>query len=78
MPYAFPPALQALVGEQMASGKYASEDELLQSALHALAEEEQDLDPCANLWQSGVLAIPVFPSKMRRRLRGKHGPGKPT
>ena len=37
MPYAFPPELQALVGEQMASGKYASEDELLQSALHALA-----------------------------------------
>jgi putative addiction module CopG family antidote len=44
MPYPFPPDLQTLVGEQMASGKYASEDELLRSALRALAEEEQDLD----------------------------------
>ena len=42
MPYPFPPDLQTLVGEQMASGKYASEDELLRSALNALAEGEQD------------------------------------
>ena len=44
MLHPFPPDLQTLVREQMASGKYASEDELLRSALRALAEEEQDLD----------------------------------
>jgi Arc/MetJ-type ribon-helix-helix transcriptional regulator len=39
MPYPLPSDLRALVGEQMASGKYASEDELLRCALLALAEE---------------------------------------
>ena len=33
MPYSFPPDLNALVEEFMASGKYASEDDLLRSAL---------------------------------------------
>ena len=44
MPYPFPPDLQTLVGEQMVSGKYASYDDLLRSALRALAEEEEELD----------------------------------
>ena len=62
MPYPFPPALQALVGEQMASGKYASEDELLQSALQALAAEEQDLDAVRESlaeWRAGDPGVPL-------------------
>jgi putative addiction module CopG family antidote len=43
MQYPFPADLQALVGEQMKSGSYSSEDELLRDALRALAEEEEDL-----------------------------------
>ena len=57
MLYPFPPDLQTLVGEQMASGKYASEDELLRRALLALAEEEQDLDP--KLFQRAAFEIGI-------------------
>ncbi len=76
MSYKFPPALQTLVGEQMASGKYASEDELLLSALRALAEEEQDLAAVRESldeWRAGdpgVLLEDAFDA-----IRGRHGLG---
>lgn len=62
MPYPFPPDLQELVGEQMASGKYASEDELLRSAIHALVEEEQDqgaVREALNEWRAGDPGVPL-------------------
>ncbi len=74
MSYPFPHELQTLVGEQMASGKYASEDELLLSAVRALAEEEQDLDALRESldeWRAGdpgVLLEDAFDS-----IRGRHG-----
>jgi putative addiction module CopG family antidote len=43
MQYPFPADLPAMVGEQMKTGTYSSEDELLRDALRALAEEEEDL-----------------------------------
>ena len=76
MSYPFPPDLQSLVGEQMASGKYASEDELLRHALRALAEEEQDLDAVRESleeWRAGdpgVLLGDAFDA-----IRGKQGLG---
>ena len=76
MPYPFPPDLQTLVGEQMASGKYASEDELLRSALNALAEGEQDLAAVRESlaeWRAGdpgVLLEDAFDA-----IRGRHGLG---
>jgi putative addiction module CopG family antidote len=78
MPYPFPPDLQTLAGEQMASGKYASEDELLRSALRALTEEEdeQDLDAVRESlaeWRAGdpgVLLEDAFDA-----IRGRHGLG---
>ncbi len=42
MKYQFPPELQKLVGDRMASGHYASEDELLRVALQALVDDEAD------------------------------------
>jgi Arc/MetJ-type ribon-helix-helix transcriptional regulator len=42
MLYPFSPDLQTHVAEQMATGNYASEDELLRSAFRALAEEESN------------------------------------
>ena len=36
MPYTFPPELSRLVRENMANGKYESEDDLLVDAIHAL------------------------------------------
>jgi putative addiction module CopG family antidote len=76
MPYAFPPDLQALVGEQMASGKYASEDELLRTALRALLEEEHDLEALRESlaqWRAGDAGVPLddaFDS-----IRRRHGLG---
>ena len=57
MTYAFPPDLRELVGEQMASGKYASEDELLRHALRALSEEEEDLAAVVQPSPTGSPAI---------------------
>ena len=74
MPYPFPPALQALVGEQMASGKYASEDELLQSALHALAQEEQDFNAVRESlaeWRAGDPGVPL--EDALETIRVRHG-----
>lgn len=42
MAYEFPPDLNQLVKERMASGRYASEDDLLREALHALTDEQAD------------------------------------
>ena len=74
MAYRFPPDLRSLVSEQMASGKYASEDELLRRALRALAEEEQDLDAVRESlaeWHAGDLGIPLSDAFDEVRLR--HG-----
>jgi Arc/MetJ-type ribon-helix-helix transcriptional regulator len=38
MSYAFPPAIQHLIEQNMALGSYASEDEVLQAALHVLSD----------------------------------------
>jgi putative addiction module CopG family antidote len=76
MPYPFPPDLQTLVGKQMASGNYASEDELLRIALRALADDEQDLDAVRESlaeWRAsdpGVLLEDAFDA-----IHGRHGLG---
>ena len=38
MPYAFPPEIKQLIDQNMATGVYASEEEVLQAALHALSD----------------------------------------
>jgi Arc/MetJ-type ribon-helix-helix transcriptional regulator len=43
MAYSFPTDVRQLVQAQMASGKFASEDELLREALLTLSEEDADL-----------------------------------
>lgn len=37
MSYAFPPEIKHLIDQNMATGMYISEDEVLQSALHVLS-----------------------------------------
>ena len=44
MPYQFPPDVEKLVSDRMASGNYETEDDLLRDALQALAEEDSDLE----------------------------------
>ena len=77
MPYSFPPDLSALVGEHMASGRYASEDDLLRSALRALSEEEEDIAAVREAideWRSGDPGIPLDAAV--EVIRAKHHPGK--
>ena len=38
MPYAFPPEIKQLIDQNMATGMYASEEDVLQAALHALSD----------------------------------------
>ena len=38
MPYAFPPEIKQLIDQNMATGAYASEEHVLQAALHALSD----------------------------------------
>jgi len=38
MPYAFAPEIKHLVDQSLSSGEYASEDEVLRAALHALGD----------------------------------------
>ena len=62
MPYQFPPDIDRLVRERMASGAYSSEDTLLKDALRALAEQEEDLlvvrEALAD-WEAGDPGVPL-------------------
>jgi putative addiction module CopG family antidote len=78
MPYAFPPDLQELVVKQMESGKYASEDELLRSALRALSDEDEDLDAVREslaAWRDGDPGVPL--EDAFDAIRAKHRLGEP-
>jgi putative addiction module CopG family antidote len=74
MPFSFPPDLQQFVRDRMASGKYASEEELLRDALEALAEEEEDLAAVREAvaqWQAGDPGVPL--DEAVETIRRKHG-----
>jgi Arc/MetJ-type ribon-helix-helix transcriptional regulator len=38
MSYGFPPEIRQLIDQNMATGRYLSEDDVLQAALHVLSE----------------------------------------
>jgi len=38
MPYAFPPEIKHLIDQNMATGLYSSEEDVLQAALHVLSD----------------------------------------
>ena len=42
MPYQFPPELDEIVRAKMASGNYASEDELIRDAILSLVDVDED------------------------------------
>jgi Arc/MetJ-type ribon-helix-helix transcriptional regulator len=69
----FPPDVQALIKEHMASGRYPSEDELFRDALKALTEETEDLDAVREAvgdLQSGDLGVPL--DEAFETIRQKH------
>ncbi|MBA3312941.1 MAG: type II toxin-antitoxin system ParD family antitoxin [Planctomycetaceae bacterium] len=74
MAYQFPPDIRELVGEQMASGQYRSEDEVLRDALRALSEEAQDLaavQVAVAEWKAGDEGMPL--DQAFEAIRKKHG-----
>jgi Arc/MetJ-type ribon-helix-helix transcriptional regulator len=78
MAYAFPPDLDRLVSEKMATGLYASQEELLVDALHALdeldrrhrelREEVQRRVASAGQGLSAPLDVEFIMAEGRRRL----------
>ncbi len=75
MAYQFPPDVEELVRERMATAKYASQDELLREALLTLAEQDDDLqavrDAIAEV-QAGDVGIPL--DEAFEALRRKQSP----
>jgi putative addiction module CopG family antidote len=62
MSHQFPPDVQQMIGDHMASGKYQSENDLLRNALRALKEKDEDLEAVREAlaeWRSGDSGIPV-------------------
>ncbi len=74
MPYAFPPDVKRLVESRMASGNYASEDELLRDALEALsveAEELEAIEAAVSEWHAGDSGLPL--ADAFDEVRRQHG-----
>lgn len=44
MSYAFPPEIRQLINQNLATGIYASEEQVLQAALHALSDYHSTID----------------------------------
>jgi Arc/MetJ-type ribon-helix-helix transcriptional regulator len=62
----------------MASGKYSSEDDLLRSALLALADEEEDVAAVREAildWQSGDPGVPLDEAFAAVRSKSRPGSG---
>lgn len=75
MHYPFPPDLQKLVDARLATGSYASEDEVLRDALRALTEEDEDLAAVREAiaeWRAGDPGMPLNEAfdEIRRNVHG--------
>ena len=69
----FSPAVEQLIRDRMASGRYGSEEELLVEALQALGESEEDLKAIEEGLSSldgGEEGVPL--AEAFNRLRKKH------
>ncbi len=74
MTYQFPPNIDRLVKEQMASGAYESEDDLLADALRALATRNADLaavNDAIRDMEAGDTGRPL--TEVADEIREKHG-----
>ncbi|GAB4137192.1 MAG: hypothetical protein Tsb009_04640 [Planctomycetaceae bacterium] len=62
MPYPFPADVQQKVAEQIASGRYSSEDDVIRDALRALTAEAEDflaVQEAIAEWQAGDQGTPL-------------------
>lgn len=74
MSYEFPPDLRKLVDEHMSTGLYASEDELLGSALTSMVIDDDEVVAIrAGLesYRNGAPGVPL--EEAFAKLRAKHG-----
>ncbi len=74
MAYQFPPNIERLVKEQMASGDYESEDDLLADALRALATRNEELvavNDAIRDMEAGDAGRPL--TEVADEIREKHG-----
>lgn len=76
MGYHFPPDLEILVREKMASGNYVSEDELLRDAFAALCRQDDDLlavQDAITAWQEGDQGVELDAAfdAIRQTQRGR-------
>ncbi len=72
MAYSFPTDVKQLIESRMASGKYATEDELLRDALEALDAEATALEAiqaAITEWHAGDAGVPLSEGfdQIRRR-----------
>lgn len=76
MPLIVPPDVEALVAQQLASGRFRSEDDVLRSAMHALTEVDEDaaaVQQALDEWRSGDSGVPL--DDAIDRVRTRHSPG---
>lgn len=62
MGYSFPADLKLLIEQQMATGRYRSEDELIRDALDALLAESVEteaIQTAINEWRAGDVGLPL-------------------
>ena len=74
MAYQFPPNIERLVKERMASGDYESEDDLLADALRALATRNEELvavNDAIRDMEAGDAGRPL--TEVADEIREKHG-----
>lgn len=77
MPFQLPPDVQRDVTDWVATGKYASEDDVLRAALRALSDEQGDLEAVEEAideMKAGDAGMPV--RQAFEELRSKHGIGR--
>ena len=74
MPYSFPPDVQQQIHDRIASGRYASADDVLRDALNALKCEEQEgsaVREALDALDAGDEGIPL--ADAIRTVRQRHG-----
>ena len=74
MTYQFPPNIERLVKEQMASGEYESEDDVLADALRALSARNADLaavNDAIRDMEDGDTGRPL--KEVADEIRARHG-----
>ena len=76
MPFVVPQDVEELVANHMASGRYRSGDEVLRSAMRALAEVDGDLvavQQALSEWRGGDEGMPLEDAFRQIRAAGLNG-----